>query len=246
MHVHLPKPLHGWREFLGEVGIIVVGILIALAGEQVVEAIHWNEKASHAREAIREEATQIYQSSAERIVVTPCLNGQLDRLKARVLDADGRLSPAPVIPSMIGPAVFRHPSRVWSDTTWRSTISEQVSSHLRGQERAALSAFYESVAIIRDLNGRELEADGAFMTLASPLALDPSLRAHLLEEIESERIRINGIDIIAQQAMSAARFAVPGIESSLRDREWLDSMRNQRGTSGWCRSAGLPLAPIPK
>ncbi len=26
MHFHLPKPLHGWREFVGEVGIIVVGV----------------------------------------------------------------------------------------------------------------------------------------------------------------------------------------------------------------------------
>jgi hypothetical protein len=30
MHFHLPKPLHGWREFAGEVGIIVLGVLIAL------------------------------------------------------------------------------------------------------------------------------------------------------------------------------------------------------------------------
>jgi len=22
MHVHMPKPMHGWREFTGEVGII--------------------------------------------------------------------------------------------------------------------------------------------------------------------------------------------------------------------------------
>ena len=31
MHFHLPKPLHGWREFAGEVAIIVIGVLIALA-----------------------------------------------------------------------------------------------------------------------------------------------------------------------------------------------------------------------
>jgi hypothetical protein len=31
MHFHLPKPLHGWREFAGEVGIIVIGVLIALS-----------------------------------------------------------------------------------------------------------------------------------------------------------------------------------------------------------------------
>jgi hypothetical protein len=40
MHFHLPKPLHGWRAFAGEVGIIVVGVLIALAAEQMVGWIH--------------------------------------------------------------------------------------------------------------------------------------------------------------------------------------------------------------
>ena len=30
MHIHLPKPLQGWREFLGEVGIIFIGVLLAL------------------------------------------------------------------------------------------------------------------------------------------------------------------------------------------------------------------------
>lgn len=38
MHFHLPKPLHGWREFAGEVGIVVFGVLIALGAEQVVGA----------------------------------------------------------------------------------------------------------------------------------------------------------------------------------------------------------------
>jgi hypothetical protein len=40
MHFHLPKPLHGWREFVGEVGIIVIGVLIALGAEQAAEALH--------------------------------------------------------------------------------------------------------------------------------------------------------------------------------------------------------------
>lgn len=40
MHVHLPKPLHGWREFAGEVGIVVIGVLLALGAEQAIEALH--------------------------------------------------------------------------------------------------------------------------------------------------------------------------------------------------------------
>lgn len=37
MHLHLPKPMHGSREFVGEVGIIVIGVLIALGAEQGLE-----------------------------------------------------------------------------------------------------------------------------------------------------------------------------------------------------------------
>ena len=40
MHIHVPKPLHGWRALAGEVGIIVIAVLIALAAEQAVEALH--------------------------------------------------------------------------------------------------------------------------------------------------------------------------------------------------------------
>ena len=43
MHIHKPKPLHGLREFLSEISVIVVGILIALALEQTVEALHWRQ-----------------------------------------------------------------------------------------------------------------------------------------------------------------------------------------------------------
>jgi hypothetical protein len=39
MHVHLPKPQHGWRAFAGEVGIIVIGVLIALGVEQIASAV---------------------------------------------------------------------------------------------------------------------------------------------------------------------------------------------------------------
>ena len=55
MHFHLPKPLHGWRAFAGEVGIIVLGVLIALGFEQVVSAAHDRSTAAEARASIRDE-----------------------------------------------------------------------------------------------------------------------------------------------------------------------------------------------
>src|SRR6266550_8896503 len=55
MHFRLPKPLHGWRAFAGEVGIIVVGVLIALAAQQVMESIHEREDIAQLRGAFRAE-----------------------------------------------------------------------------------------------------------------------------------------------------------------------------------------------
>ena len=39
MEIHKPNPIHNFREFLKEVGIIVLGVLIALGAEQTVEAL---------------------------------------------------------------------------------------------------------------------------------------------------------------------------------------------------------------
>ena len=55
MHFHLPKPLHGWRAFVGEVGIIVVGVLIALGAEQLVETVHERHDVEQLRGALRGE-----------------------------------------------------------------------------------------------------------------------------------------------------------------------------------------------
>ena len=52
MHFHLPKPLHGWREFVGEVGIIVLGVLIALGAEQVIDNLHSRNEVKQTRQAL--------------------------------------------------------------------------------------------------------------------------------------------------------------------------------------------------
>ena len=56
MHFHLPKPMHGWREFAGEVGVIVLGVLIALGGEQLVQWAHDRNKQHEMLERLFEES----------------------------------------------------------------------------------------------------------------------------------------------------------------------------------------------
>jgi hypothetical protein len=58
MHIHKPKALHGWREFLGEIGVIVCGVLIAIALDQTVEALHHRGEAKEMIGKLREESIE--------------------------------------------------------------------------------------------------------------------------------------------------------------------------------------------
>ena len=85
MHFHLPKPLHGWREFAGEVGIIVLGVLIALSAEQVVESIHDRQLAKVAENDIRAELAYDSAFAAERIAIGDCMRASIRDLQQRLV-----------------------------------------------------------------------------------------------------------------------------------------------------------------
>src|SRR5207253_10949752 len=86
MHLHLPKPLHGWREFFGEVGIIVIGVLIALGAEQVVERFRSEDRAMRAEKRIHDEIDVTQLNELERVAIRTCLTDRLREL-AKGLDS---------------------------------------------------------------------------------------------------------------------------------------------------------------
>ena len=55
MDIHRPKPWRGWREYLKEVGTIVLGVLIALGAEQTVAYVNHRAGEAEARAAIEGE-----------------------------------------------------------------------------------------------------------------------------------------------------------------------------------------------
>jgi len=82
MHVHLPKPLHGWRAFAGEVGIIVLGVLIALGAQQFAESVQQRLEASDARRAIRGELEINLSRLASRAAQKRCVEHRMDEIQA--------------------------------------------------------------------------------------------------------------------------------------------------------------------
>ena len=65
MRFRLPRPLHGWREFAYEIVIVVIGVLLALAGAQLIDTLNTRSEVASFREAVDHELGRdlgIYQS----------------------------------------------------------------------------------------------------------------------------------------------------------------------------------------
>ena len=82
MHFHLPKPLHGWRAFAGEVGIIVIGVLIALGAEQIVEVAHWRGEVTTFQQSLDSEVALDLGTYEYRMKENGCVERRLDELQA--------------------------------------------------------------------------------------------------------------------------------------------------------------------
>ena len=237
MHFHLPKPLHGWREFVGEVGIIVIGVLIALGAEQVVESWNWRHQAEDAASALRSEVSGHYLAAAEFIVVAPCLDRQLQLLSQRLTATP--LKPAPLFHVAGLNYVLRAPSRPWSDNQWRGVASEGVAAHLPKDLRANLGDHYALITVIRDDNRAADTLAYRFTVLAQSAALDPATRGRLAEEIEEQRGIFSFMGLVASQIVASARamgFAPP--------RQEVDEYLAKSGTTKFCRAHGLPLGKL--
>lgn len=81
MRVKLPKPLHGWREFAGEVGVVVLGVLIALAAQQAVNDLNERAQAREARESIQNELATYRARLESRWATSACVARRLDEIQ---------------------------------------------------------------------------------------------------------------------------------------------------------------------
>lgn len=75
------KPLHGWRAYWGEVGIVVLGVFIALGAQQIVEAIQWRYEVAGFRDDVREELNLNLGTYPYRAKQKPCITARLDELQ---------------------------------------------------------------------------------------------------------------------------------------------------------------------
>jgi hypothetical protein len=140
MHFHLPKPLHGWREFIGEIGVIVAGVLIALALEQAVELLHWRNETEAAREAIKSETAQNLGAAVFRQRQDECLHRRLEEV-ALIFERHANGKPFTLRARIGGPVYFGA-----VQSAWQVDVASQALAHMTLNERLKFSAAYDQFA----------------------------------------------------------------------------------------------------
>jgi hypothetical protein len=151
MHVHLPKPLHGWREFAGEVGVIVLGVLIAMIAEQVVEELSWRAKIAKAEQAMRIELAEDNAPQAYgRALIGRCLNQQITQIHN-----EAGVVPTAQLRRWI--SAYQPPVRTWDSEAWKAVLGSDVGSHMGAVRLVAWSSPYRMMPMLSEANGHERE-----------------------------------------------------------------------------------------
>ena len=143
MDLHKPKPWHGLREFLKEYVIIVVGVLTALAGEQIVETLHRHEEVEQARAALKLEV--------RHNLTNALLSAREDRCLGQVLVLWEAYAAGGA-----KPPVMRGSYSGLSSTVWDTTKSNAV-ANMPLDERVAFADFY--AAVVNQLSLIQTERD---------------------------------------------------------------------------------------
>jgi hypothetical protein len=199
MRFDLPKPLQGWRAFMGEVGVVVIGVLIALFAQQLVQNFNDRSAAREARKNIRAElAVNIgrMQSADER---GACLVRRLGEIAAMIAQARKGRSLANV--TWIG----RPPVWDMENARWEAATSAGRSSLFSADEQAAIGDVYSLMADYQDQVRIEQQAWAKLRGLAGLQTLSEARDASLSDALQQARYSQWILNIDSRQAQDAAK-----------------------------------------
>jgi len=149
MEIHKPKPIHSWKELVSEIGVIVIGILIALGLEQAIEGYHQREKVEAMRQALKDEMKVDLSVAMEFAETADCANIQLAAIRSALETGDRERAKALSATTLL-------PSRFWPDDAMAALTSSQVSDSLGRQELLRYAGFYRAVRLERQM-GQQLD-----------------------------------------------------------------------------------------
>lgn len=233
------KPPNGWPAVWWELGIVTLGVIIALAAQQWADGRAWAGKARTTREALREELALHYSWSVEWRATLPCMLAQIDRLQRRVVTSGATLEPAPVFRNANFAFTVRLPSKEYSRSVYDAALADGVLMRFDPALRRVLNTHYTQVDALTAMTRQNDDDYQALFGLSRAIPLDPGVRFELLRTLDRLRGRIEFMDLQSGQMIDNVANAnmVPPAAAARREVE-------RFGTWQFCRAQRLPLRPL--
>ncbi len=200
MDIHKPKPWHGWREFVGEIGVIVIGVLIALGAEQMVLALHERQLSQEARESVRAELN-LGLANAKRLLdpAEPCVQRRIAEIGA-VLDRAARgerFQPIGYVGIPPTPAVYTQ--------RWEAAAAGGRTSLLPINEQRDFARVYAQLGRMQERSGPVVTAWAHLAALEGQSTLSPETIARAREALAEARFQDYGVRDNFEQAKAYAQ-----------------------------------------
>lgn len=197
MHLHLPKPLHGWREFSGEVGIIVLGVLIALGSQQLVETVQEAQTKRQTIEAANTELANALENFVNRRLLEACIDRRFEQISQSLSESS---SPGYRPPSWIGrPQMWDFETAAWDAANTSGRISL-----LAPDEQTALGGLYSRLRELTSLEHEEQKAWADIRQLEDLRDVDPQTRASVRSAISQAKLLNWNIRVDLEQSIAQA------------------------------------------
>jgi hypothetical protein len=198
-HVDAPgrgKPINNWGDFLKEVGTIVLGVAIALAAGEEVDAWNWHKEVSIVEDSLDDELADSLFAAQERIKITDCQHRTLDALDELADTSHGML----VIKNT---PVSRN--RVWGSAAWEAAVASGAIAHMPHDTRNDYSVLFSFVRLFRDLNIRQQELWATINAYRRPRPLTDTSRERFVETVAQLRSLTGTMNVAAKQFVEHAK-----------------------------------------
>lgn len=244
MPIKLPTPLNGWRVFVGEVGVIVLGVLIALAAQEAVEDLRWRNEVRLTEDALTIEIADSVVHASERQMVNRCLSDRLTYLIGKVNSTEGQWSGDPMSVNQAAPSstivpvsyahAYRTPNRPWSNDVWEAAQNGGVFNHMRRERVAAFAKVYARMEGLRKMNEFEHQVFPQLLYLSFDTRLDDAGRQQALAVLGrldwlNGTVFLDGRQLIEEVKALGLDFSRTTLKSKLDQ-----ALRTQRAFRGKC------------
>jgi len=203
MEFHLPGHVRTLRDFLTHIGIVTLGILIALGLEQLVDSHHRATQAREAVAAFRRELQDNRTQVQEVMAAMPQLRAQIQEQIALLSapPADGKTAQPITYPGIHFDLV--------SSSSWDAAIATQALNEIPYQEAKRYGEAYGVFRIFLDEERNGLTAWQEMRSFGSDAApLSAEQRRALLQQFRRYESFTYVIDLVGRGALQACERAL--------------------------------------